>query len=178
VRIWGGQAGRRLLLDRHVRVRHLPGPGWFLGDDVYLGVGAVLDVRRGATFRVGDRTKIMHHVVIGAAQSVTLGPDTQIAESSSVRDQDHDLAPGVVMSMAPVRTSPVVIGADVWIARGVAVLRGVTIADHAVVAANSVVRSDVPAHAIVGGAPARLLRSRLSDHGPASTGLPPASPAE
>ena len=41
------------------------------------------------------------------------------------------------------------------------VLSGVTIGDGAVVAARAVVATDVPPYAVVGGAPARILRYRF-----------------
>jgi acetyltransferase-like isoleucine patch superfamily enzyme len=52
------------------------------------------------------------------------------------------------------------VGSDVWIGYGATVLSGVTIGDGAMVAASSVVTADVPAFAIVAGAPARVLRYR------------------
>lgn len=54
------------------------------------------------------------------------------------------------------------IGNDVWIGYDALILPGVTIGDGAVVAAASVVAADVPAYAIVGGNPARVLRCRFS----------------
>lgn len=57
----------------------------------------------------------------------------------------------------------VTIGNDVWIGFGTTILSGVTIHDGAVVAAGSVVTHDVPAYAIVGGTPARLIRSRFDE---------------
>ncbi|MTE00361.1 antibiotic acetyltransferase [Paracoccus sp. YIM 132242] len=54
------------------------------------------------------------------------------------------------------------IGNDVWIGRGAMVLAGVTIGDGAVIAARAVVSKDVPAYDIVGGVPARRLRSRFT----------------
>lgn len=57
---------------------------------------------------------------------------------------------------------PVRIGNDVFIGENVTVLSGVTIGNGAVVAAGAVVAKDVPAYAIVGGVPAKLIRYRFS----------------
>ncbi|XJJ57710.1 CatB-related O-acetyltransferase [Novosphingobium sp. BL-8H] len=59
------------------------------------------------------------------------------------------------------RVSKIMIGNDVWIGEGVFIRRGVTIGDGAVVAARSVVTRDVPPYAIVGGAPAKIIRYRF-----------------
>ena len=53
-----------------------------------------------------------------------------------------------------------VVGNDVWLGYRALVLPGVTIGHGAVVAAASVVASDVPPYAIVGGNPARVIRPR------------------
>ena len=52
-----------------------------------------------------------------------------------------------------------VIGNDVWIGDKATILPGVTIGDGAVVAANAVVTKDVPPYSIVGGNPARVIKS-------------------
>lgn len=53
------------------------------------------------------------------------------------------------------------IGNDVWIGMGATILPGVTIGDGAVIAAHSLVTRNVPAYAIAGGNPARVIRSRF-----------------
>jgi virginiamycin A acetyltransferase len=68
----------------------------------------------------------------------------------------------IVMS-APSRGDTVV-GHDVWLGYSALVLPGVTIGHGAVVAAASVVTRDVPPYAVVAGNPARVVRSRFSEH--------------
>lgn len=50
---------------------------------------------------------------------------------------------------------------DVWIGYGALVLSGVNIGQGAIIAAGSVVTKDVPPYAVMGGAPAKILRYRF-----------------
>jgi acetyltransferase-like isoleucine patch superfamily enzyme len=54
---------------------------------------------------------------------------------------------------------PIVIQKGVWIAAGAIVIGGVTVGENSVVAAGSVVTKDVPPDTLVGGNPARMIRS-------------------
>ena len=58
---------------------------------------------------------------------------------------------------------PVTIGNDVWIGQDAFIKGGVTIGDGAVIAAHAVVTKDVPPYAIVGGVPAKTIRSRFDE---------------
>lgn len=59
----------------------------------------------------------------------------------------------------------IVLGNDVWIGCGAQVMPGVSIGDGAIVGAGAVVTKDVPAYAIVGGVPARVIRMRSERNG-------------
>ena len=58
---------------------------------------------------------------------------------------------------------PVSIGDDVWIGANAMILRGVTLGEGAVVGAGAVVTGDVPAHTIVAGNPATVVRELKPD---------------
>jgi len=55
-----------------------------------------------------------------------------------------------------------VIGNDVWLGYDALIMPGVSIGDGAIIASRSVVAADVPPYAIVGGNPARVLRTRFA----------------
>lgn len=87
---------------------------------------------------------------------VTLGDGCLIGHNVVFATLNHDLNPDRRAFMMP---APIVLGKNVWIGSNSTILQGVTIGDGAVVAAGAVVTKDVPANAVVGGIPAKYLRS-------------------
>jgi acetyltransferase-like isoleucine patch superfamily enzyme len=76
-------------------------------------------------------------------------------------DFDH----GVVEVERPIRRQgiymrSVEVGSNVWVGYGACILRGVSIGDNSVIGTNTVVTKDIPANAVVGGVPGRILRMR------------------
>jgi maltose O-acetyltransferase len=108
---------------------------------------------------IGDDSGIGYRAWIGAANigaDVMIGPDVLIL-SSNHRFESISVP---MRLQGHTADQPVSIGDDVWIGARVIVLPGVTIGRGAILASGSVVTKDVPAHAIVGGNPARVLKYR------------------
>lgn len=96
----------------------------------------------------------------GGAAGITIGDDTRIATGAVLYAFDHGMARDRPVRDQKVRSRGIVIGRDVWIGANAGVTDGVRIDDGAVVAMGAIVTHDVPAFAIVGGAPARVIGHR------------------
>ena len=62
-----------------------------------------------------------------------------------------------------IEVGDIVIDNDVWIGYEAVIMAGVHIGNGAIIAARAVVTKDVPPYTIVGGIPARKIRSRFDD---------------
>lgn len=107
---------------------------------------------------IGKHTRIgLHNTIIGP---VTIGNHVNLAQGITVTALNHNFADTTKrIDEQGVTTKPVVIGDDVWIGANAVILPGVTIGRHAVVAAGAVVTQDVPENTLVGGVPAKIIKS-------------------
>ena len=63
------------------------------------------------------------------------------------------------LNLKSIKSSPVIIGNDVWIGGNVTILKGVNIGDRAVIAFGAVVTKDVPKEELHGGIPAVKIKN-------------------
>ena len=136
-----------------------------LGNNVTLSNGCHLAVGPNAVLEIGDDSFVGRNSVVVASHRVTIGARVLIAEHCSVRDSDHsldaDARRGEIRTGTGATLGSVSVGDDVWIGAGVRLLRGATLGRGAVVAANAVVKGEFEANTLLGGVPARVLRSHV-----------------
>ncbi|MDE6274401.1 MAG: sugar O-acetyltransferase [Clostridiales bacterium] len=87
---------------------------------------------------------------------IKIGDNVLIGQQVVLATLNHDLPPKERANMSP---APIKIGNDVWIGAHATVLPGVTVGDGAVIAAGAVVTKDVPANTVVGGVPAKIIKT-------------------
>lgn len=110
----------------------------------------------------GKNIMVGEHVFINACchfqdhGGVTIGDGCQIGHNVVFATLNHNLAPEKRASTYP---APIVLGKNVWVGSNATILQGVTIGDNAVVAAGAVVTKDVAANTVVGGVPARTIKT-------------------
>jgi acetyltransferase-like isoleucine patch superfamily enzyme len=131
-----------------------------LGRWSWIGHGTKIRAHEGEV-RIGARSVIGQECTISCYQHVSIGRECIVADRAMFIDFDH----GVVEVERPIREQGIYkrdvrVGHNVWVGYGACFLRGTTIGDNSVVGTYAVVTRDVPANAVVGGVPARILRMR------------------
>jgi acetyltransferase-like isoleucine patch superfamily enzyme len=109
---------------------------------------------------VGNNVGISENCYFAIRGNLTIGNDVIFGPAVRVFTENHSME----INDLPFRLqeeirSDVVIGNNVWIGAGAFILPGVIIGDNAVVAAGSVVNRSVESGTIVGGVPAKFLKS-------------------
>ena len=108
---------------------------------------------------IGKSCQINEHVFI---QGAIIGNYVMIAPYVSLIANMHkfDRTDIPMVQQGKVEGNIVIIEDDVWLGRNVIVMPGVRIGKGSIVAAGSVVTKDVPEYVIVGGTPAKIIKSR------------------
>ena len=122
--------------------RGIPHAGITIGKDSLIGEYSVIRGQGGV--QIGDRVYTSPHTQIIAVNHIFNDPDRPFTQQG-------------------ITAEGIIIEDDVWIGSGVIITDGVRVGQGAVVAAGAVVTHDVPAHTVVGGVPARIIKEIRKD---------------
>lgn len=111
----------------------------------------------GPDITVGRNVFVNQNCTFYDLGGLDIGDDVMIGPNVSIITSGHPIEPS--QRRAGVIARPIVIERNVWIAAGAIIIGGVTVGENSVVAAGSVVTRDVPPNSLVGGNPARVIRS-------------------
>jgi UDP-2-acetamido-3-amino-2,3-dideoxy-glucuronate N-acetyltransferase len=120
-------------------------------------IGAFVEIQKNAT--VGKRCKISSHTFI--CEGVTIHDHVFVGHGVTFINDSYPRATttaGQLQAESDWKVEPTLVRQGASIGSGSTILSNVVIGEHAIVGAGSVVTRDVPAHTIVAGNPARVLR--------------------
>ena len=113
-----------------------------IGSDSYIGMNCLLN---------------------GFAAKLTVGCNVSIAQNVNIMVDSGPNASPAMQNVFPVEKRPVTVGNHVWIGTGSIIMPGVTLGDYCIVAANSYVNKSFDPFTIIGGNPAKILRTFTED---------------
>lgn len=124
-----------------------------VGQNARFGNGKNIEI--GYNSGIGINAKVPNNIIIG--DNVMMGVNVTIFGSNHAFDRT-DIP---MIRQGNKAYPPVIIEDDVWIGNNVIVLAGRKISKGSIIAAGAVLTKDFPEYSIVGGNPAKLIKSRL-----------------
>ncbi|QOG04577.1 sugar O-acetyltransferase [Flavobacterium sp. MDT1-60] len=115
-----------------------------------------LHINYGKHTKIGKNVFINFDCVFLDLGGITIEDNVLIAPKVSLLTEGHPTSIEERHSLIP---KPILIKKNAWIGANATILQGVTIGENAIVASGSVVSKDVPDNTIVGGIPAKILKT-------------------
>jgi len=161
------RCGKGVIIGDNTYIDALSKNGITIGSNVSIGRNSIIECT-GIISEIGDSLIIENGVgiasnaFIGVRGKVIIGANTIIGPYLKIHSENHNFASveKTIRSQGTNRKG-ITIGSDCWIGSGVTILDGVNIGNKCIVAAGAVVTKDCKDYSIVGGIPAKLIRSRI-----------------
>lgn len=113
---------------------------------------------------IGNNVSINSDCHIGAINEIIIEDGVLIASKVFITDHYHGEITSKAIAISPSERKLYCKGAvkiekNVWIGEGVAILPNVIIGENSIIGANSVITKNIPKNSVVGGNPARVIRT-------------------
>lgn len=138
-----------------------------LEDNAKMTVDGDFNVYANSYIRVFPNSHLILHggfinenVQISCGETIEIGEGATIGRDVCIRSYDGHTIEEDGYKIA----EPIIIDRHVWIGQGATILKGVTIGEGAIVASGAIVTKNVPAHSIVGGIPAKVIKENVKWH--------------
>lgn len=159
--------GKFLKIGDHVTLSGLGTEGIVLGDNV--GIGSFSQVivstslnQIGKGIKIGNNVGIGEFAYLGGAGGLEIGDNCIIGQYLSCHPENHNYtSTDELIRLQGVNRKGISIGDNCWIGSKVTVLDGVHIGHGCIIAAGAVVTQSFASHSVLGGVPAKLIKSRM-----------------
>ena len=101
----------------------------------------------------------MNTIINGFAAKVIIGAHVSIAQNVNIMADSGPNASPAMQKLFPIEKAAVIIGNHCWIGAGAVIMPGVQLGDFCIVAANSYVNKSFLPYSVIGGSPAKLIRT-------------------
>lgn len=162
--------GKRIKIDRHyysiLGLNHIS-----IGDDFFGGPNLILeaiehyrDFNYNPKIEIGNHTSIGRNSHIGCVNKIIIGNNVMMGCNVLIEDHSHGSSLDFSkprFELPLISKGEIIIEDNVWICDNSVILSGSHIGKNCVVAANSVVNKEFPDNCLIGGIPAKIIKSSL-----------------
>lgn len=120
-----------------------------IGKNFKMRDGAKIRVRKGAVCLIGNKGFVNSNNVIACHEYIKIGDNVQFGPNVQIYDHDHDYKAEGGIRTGKFKSSPVIIGNNVWIGANSVILRGTEIGDNCVVGAGCVLKGKYPDDSVI-----------------------------
>lgn len=159
--------GKGLSIDRNCYIDALSVNGINVGNNFSVGKNSSIECTGsiktlGIGFSAGNNVGIGSYSFLGCAGGVSIGDDTIIGNYVSFHSENHNYEDhSIPIRLQGVNRVGITIGKNCWIGAKVTILDGARVGDGCIIAAGAVViNKSYPNNSIIGGVPARVIKSR------------------
>lgn len=124
--------------------------------DESVAVFTPLYINYGKHTKIGKNVFINFNCTFLDLGGITIEDNVLIGPNVCILSEGHPISPENRHSLIP---KSIHIKKNVWIGAGATVLQGVTIGENAIIAAGAIVSKNVPDNVIVGGIPAKVIKT-------------------
>lgn len=113
---------------------------------------------------IGSNVSINYDCHIGCVNRIEIGNNVLMASKIFITDHFHGDTSAESVALPPsqrkiISKGPVIIQDNVWIGEGVCIMPNVTIGKNSIIGANAVVTKSFPENSVIGGNPAKLIKT-------------------
>lgn len=157
--------GKSVTIDKHCVIDGFSSEKIILGDCVKIGAYSTLSStshmsKYGKGLKMGNNSAIGQFTEFGAAGGIEIGNDVIMGSYISFHSENHNFSDSSkLIREQGVTSKGIKLGNNIWVGAKVTFLDGCVVGDNSVVAAGAVVNGVYPNNSIIGGIPAKVLKS-------------------
>ncbi len=160
------RCGKTLTIGNNVEINALSKNGIIIGNNVSILSNTIIECtgvikELGEGLEIGNNVGIAQNCFIQVRGKINIGSNVIFGPNVSIFSENHNYSDTIIpiKDQGSTRVG-VTVEDDVWLGSGSKVLDGVTIGKGSIIAAGAVVTKSIPPYSVVGGIPARVIKSR------------------
>lgn len=147
--------GKNISIEKDAKINNVK-----IGDNTKIASGVRIFGSEENQLLVGNNCYFGPNTIVeGYNAKVTIGNHVSFAQNVNLMSGSGPNASEIMQRIFPVLKGAVIIGEHTWLGANVVIMPNVTLGNYCVVAANSFVNKSFPDYSVIGGTPAKLIRT-------------------